>query len=161
MGTPNGLAAFKPVAPGGSGGNGEPAVTLSPVTPTGSEPPQTGTSSPGSSGEAVARTARPAVSALFLTRSALTALRKRPRVAQLGFAFTLNVPARVLVTIAHRFRIRGRVQWRTISTPLSFGARGGSQTRRLSARTALPRGRYRLTVAPEHGAASSIVFWSG
>ncbi len=161
VGTPNGLAAFKPVAPGGSGGNGEPAVTLSPVTPTGSEPPQTGTSSPGSSGEAVARTARPAVSALFLTRSALTALRKRPRVAQLGFAFTLNVPARVLVTIAHRFRIRGRVQWRTISTPLSFGARGGSQTRRLSARTALPRGRYRLTVAPEHGAASSIVFWSG
>jgi hypothetical protein len=158
VGTPNGLAAFQPAVPGGSGGQA--ALTPAPPSPSGSETPPSGTSSPGSRGEAVV-TARPAVSALFLTRSALTALRKRPRLAQLGFAFTLNVPARVRVTVARRIRVRGRMLWRTISAPLSFGARGGSQTRRLSARTPLPHGRYRLTIAPEHGAGKSIVFWSG
>jgi hypothetical protein len=157
VGTPNGLAAFKPPV---SGGGGQPALTPAPPPALGSEPPPTGTSSPGSSGEAPAA-AKPAVSALFLTRSALTALRKRPRVAQLGFAFTLNVPARVRVTLARRVRLRGRMQWRTISAPLAFSARGGSQARRFSGRTPLPHGRYRLTVAPEHGASSSIVFWSG
>jgi hypothetical protein len=159
VGTPNGLAAFQPAVPGGSGG--QPALTPAPPATSGSEPPPSGTSSPGGSGEAPPAAAKPAVSALFLTRSALTALRKRPRVAQLGFAFTLNVPARVRATIARRVRVRGRLQWRTISAPLSFSARGGSQTRRLSARTPLPHGRYRLTVTPEHGAARSIVFWSG
>ncbi len=158
VGTPNGLAAFKPAVPGGSGG--QPAVIPAAPAASGSEPPPTGTSSPGGGDEAPV-TAKPAVSALFLTRSALTALRKRPRVAQLGFAFTLNVSALVRVTFARRVRVRGRLQWRTISTPLSFSARGGSQTRRLTARTLLPHGRYRLTVAPEHGAGRSIVFWSG
>ncbi len=157
VGTPNGLAAFKPAVPGGSGG--EPAVTPAPVTPSGSEPPPTGTSSPGTnSGGGVEAVTAPAVSSLSLTRSALAALRKRPRLAKLGFAFTLNVPARVRVAVARRVRVHGRLQWRTISAPLSFSARGGAQTRRLSARTPLPRGRYRLTLAPEHGAARSIVF---
>jgi len=157
VGTPNGLAAFRPPVPGGGGG--EPAVTPAPPVASGSEPPPTGTSSPGIVGAAAVLT--PAVSALSLTRSALTALRKRPRVSKLGFAFALNMAARVRVTVARRVRVRGRMQWRTVSAPLSFSAHGGTQTRRLSGRAALPRGRYLLTVIPEHGAAESIVFRIG
>ncbi len=160
VGTPNGLAAFKPAVPGG-GGNGEPAIVTAPApAPTsGSETPPTGTSSPGASGAAAVPT--PTVSALSLTRRALTALRKRPRVSKLGFAFTLNVPARVHATLARRVRVHGHMRWRAISTPLSFSARGGTQTRQLIGRAVLPRGRYLLTVAPERGAGRSIVFRLG
>jgi hypothetical protein len=156
VGTPNGLSAFRPPVPGGGG---QPAVTPAPSVTPGSEPPPTGTSSPGAdSGGVAAAVTTPAVSSLSLTRGALAALHKRPRLTKLGFAFTLNVPARVRVAVARRVREHGRMRWRTISAPLSFSARGGSQTRRLSARTRLPRGRYRLTVAPESGAGRSIVF---
>lgn len=159
VGTPNGLGAFRPPVPGGGG---QPTVTPAPAVTPGSEPPPTGTSSPGAdSGGVVAAVTTPAVSSLSLTRGALAALHKRPRLTKLGFAFTLNVPARVRVAVARRVRDRGRMRWRTISAPLSFSARGGSQTRRLSARTRLPRGRYRLTVAPESGAGRSIVFRIG
>jgi hypothetical protein len=159
VGTPRALAAFRPPVPGGGGG--EAAVTPAPA-PTSApleEAPPTGTSSPGTSiGGVVAAVTTPAISALSLTRGALAALHKRPRSTKLGFAFTLNVPARVRVAVARRVREHGRMRWRTISAPLSFSARGGSQTRRLSARTRLSRGRYRLTVAPESGAGRSIVF---
>jgi hypothetical protein len=161
VGTPNALAAFRPPVPGGSGGQAAVTPAPAPTPAPAEEAPPTGTSSPGaSSGGGVAAVSTPIVSSLSLTRAALAALHKRPRLTKLGFAFTLNVPARVRVTVARYVRVRGRMQWRTISAPLSFSARGGSQTRRLSARTPLPRGRYRLTVAPEHGAARSIVFWS-
>lgn len=156
VGTPNGLAAFLPPAPGGGG---EPAVTPAPTTTPGGEPPPSGTSSPGTVGAAAVLT--PAVSALSLTRGALTALRKRPRVSKLGVAFTLNTPARVRVTVARQVRVRGRAKWSTVSVQLSFSARGGTQTRRLIGRAALRRGRYLLTVAPEHGLARSIVFRIG
>lgn len=158
VGTPNGLAAFRPPVPGG-GGAGEPAVTPAPAPAPGSEPAPSGTSSPGTGETAAALT--PAVSALSLTRSALTALRKRPRVSKLGVAFTLNTSARVRVTVARQVRVRGRAKWSTVSVPLSFSARGGTQTRRLIGRAALRRGRYLLTVAPEHGLARSIVFRIG
>ncbi len=166
VGTPKTLAAFRPPVPGGGGG--EAAVTPAPAPTPASleEAPPTGTSSPGTSiGGVVAAVTTPAISSLSLTRGALAALHKRPRLTKLGFAltrlgfaFTLNVPARVRVAVARRVRAHGRMRWRTISAPLSFSARGGSQTRRLSARTRLPRGRYRLTVAPESGAGRSIVF---
>jgi len=164
VGTPSGLAAFRPPVPGGSGG--QPAVTPAPAPAPAEEAPPTGTSSPGtSSGGGVAAVVTPVVSSLSLTRAALAALHKLPRLTRLGFAltklgfaFTLNVPARVRVAVAHYVRVHGRMRWRTISAPLSFSARGGAQARRLSGRTRLPRGRYRLTVAPEHGAGRSVVF---
>ncbi len=157
VGTPNGLAAFRPPVPGGGGT--EPAVTPAPPPTSGGEPPPSGTSSPGTSGTAAVL--MPAVSALSLTRSALTALRKRPRVSKLGVAFTLNTPARVHVRVARRVRVHGRMRWRTVSVQLSFSARGGAQTRRLIGRVALRRGRYLLTVTPEHGLARSIIFRIG
>jgi hypothetical protein len=159
VGTPRALAAFRPPVPGSGGG--EAAVTPAPApapTPL-EEAPPIGTSSPGtSSGGGVAAVPTPVVSSLSLTRTALAALHKRPPLTKLGFAFTLNVPARVRVAVARYVRVHGRMRWRTITAPLSFSARGGSQVRRLSGRTRLPRGRYRLTVAPQHGAGRSLVF---
>jgi len=155
VGTPDGLAAFRP--PGS--GSGQPALTPAPTPAPVEGAPPTGTSSPGTSsagGAAVAAT--PVVSSLSLTRGALAALRRRPRLTRLGFAFTLNVPARVRVSVARYVRVHGRMRWRTISAPFSFSARSGSQARRLSGSTRLPRGRYRLTVAPEGGTGRSIVF---
>jgi hypothetical protein len=160
VGTPNGLAAFRSPVPGGGGsgsGGNEAAVTQAPsgLSPA---PPPTGTSSPGST-DTISPSATPIVSALSLTRSAITALKhKRPKVSKVGFAFTLNAPSRVRVTIAKRVRVHGRFQWHVISAPLSISAHGGAQTRRLSGRASLPKGSYRLTVTPTHGAARSISF---
>jgi Subtilase family len=161
VGTPNGLAAFKPPVPGGGG---EPSVVTAPASSP-SEPPPTGTSSPGTtagtSGSGTGASATPVVSALSITRTALAALRRHASLAKLGFAFTLSLPARVRVTLARRVRVRGRMQWRSVSAALTFGARAGAQTHRFSGHTALPRGRYLLTVAPERGASKSIVFKLG
>jgi hypothetical protein len=157
VGTPNGLAAFQPPTGGGhNSGGATPAVTTAPAV----SPPATGTSSPG-----VVSTTSPSppiVSALSLTRSAMAALNhKRPKVSRVGFAFTLNAVARVRVTIAERVRVRGHFKWKTITAPLTFTAARGAQTRRLTGRTALPPGRYRLTLAPERGTARSLLFQIG
>jgi subtilase family protein len=155
VGTPNGLAAFQPpVNGGGSGGGAEPAVTPAPGIVS---PPASGTSSPGA--VAATPTSAPVVSALKLTRSALAALtRPRAKVSKVGYAFTINAAARVRVTIAKRIRVRGHLRWKTISAPITFTTARGSHTGRLTGRTALPRGQYRLTLTPERGTARSIAF---
>jgi hypothetical protein len=157
VGTPNGLAAFQvPVSGGNRGGGVAPAVTTAPAV----SPPATGTSSPGTAGTANA--SPPIVSALSLTRSAMAALNhKRPKVSKVGFAFTLNAAARVRVTIAKRVRVHGHFKWKTISAPLTISATKGAQTRRLTGHTALPPGRYRLTLTPERGTARSLLFQIG
>jgi subtilase family protein len=155
VGTPNGLAAFQPPTSGsGAGGGAEPAVTTAPsVVPS----PPGGTSSPGTTSGALA--AAPVVSALSLTRTAMAALtHRRAKVSKVGFAFTLNAAARVRVTIAKRVRSHGHFAWKTISAPLTITGARGAQTRRLAGRAALPPGRYRLTLRPEHGTARSISF---
>jgi hypothetical protein len=155
VGTPNGLAAFQPPISGsGAGGGLEPAVTPAPSIVS---PPATGTSSPGA--VAAVPISTPVVSALKLTRSALAALtRPRAKVSKVGYAFTINAAARVRVTIAKRVRVHGHLQWKTISSPITFTTARGSHTARLTARTALPRGQYRLTLTPERGTARSIAF---
>jgi subtilase family protein len=164
VGTPNGLAAFRPPL---AGGGGTSAVSTTGQAPpvAGVEPPVSGTSSPGTASGAgagkgaLART--PVVSGLSITRRALAALRRHPRLSQLGFAFTLNAPARVHVTLSRRVRVNGRMRWRAVSAPLAYTAPSGRQSRRLSGRAALPHGRYLLTVSPEHGVARSIVLRIG
>jgi hypothetical protein len=164
VGTPNGLAAFRPPLSGA--GETSAVLTTGQAPPAaGAQPPVGGTSSPGTTsgagaGEAAGAPA-PVVSALSITRRALSALRRHRRVSRLGFAFTLNVPARVHVTLSRRVRVQGRMRWRAVSAPLAFAAPGGRQTRRLNGRTALPRGRYLLTVSPDRGAGRSIVFRIG
>jgi Subtilase family len=158
VGTPNGLAAFRPPLGGGATPAVTPGQPPAPGAP-GSEPPATGTSSPGTSGATTA--AAPVVSALGIRRRALAALRRHPRLSRLGFTFTLSMPARVRVTLARRVRVHGRMQWRAVATPLVFPAHAGPQTHRLSGRAPLARGRYLLTLAPERGAARSTVFQIG
>ncbi|HEX3909112.1 MAG TPA: hypothetical protein VHW67_00230 [Solirubrobacteraceae bacterium] len=158
VGTPNGVAAVQPPVPGGVSSQTAVGTTPKAASPA---PPVTGASSPGAKGSPGTSSAAPVVSALGLTRSAIAALRKRPRISRLGIAFTLNVAAHLRVTLARRVRVHGRLQWRTVSASPSLAARRGRQTRRLSGRAALARGRYMLTVAPERGAARSIVFQIG
>ena len=155
VGTPNGLAAFQPPVSGsGSSGGAEPTVTPAPSIVA---PPATGTSSPGAVATAPAST--PIVSALKLTRSALAALtRPRAKVSKVGYTFTINAAARVRLTIAKRIRVHGHLRWKNISAPITFTTGRGSHTARLTGRTALPRGRYQLTLTPERGTARSIVF---
>jgi hypothetical protein len=157
VGTPNGLAVFQPPTSGGhSSGSVTPAVTTAPAV----SPPATGTSSPGTA--STASPSPPILSALSLTRSAIAALNhRRPKVSKVGFAFTLNAVTRVRVTIAKRVRVHGHFKWKTISAPLTFTAARGAQTHRLSGRTALPPGRYRLTLSPERGTARSLLFQIG
>jgi hypothetical protein len=154
VGTPNGLAAFQPPVSGsGAGGGVEPAIAPAPSIVS---PPASGTSSPGSVAPPVAA---PIVSALKLTRTALAALtRPRAKVSKVGYSFTINAAARVRVTIAKRVRVHGHLQWKTVATPLTITTARGSHTGRLSGRTALPRGQYRLTLTPERGTARSIAF---
>jgi hypothetical protein len=158
VGTPNGLRAFQPPVPGGdSGGGVEPAIAPAPSVVS---PPASGTSSPGSA--AAAPAPAPIVSALKLTRSALAALtRPRAKVSKVGYSFTINAAARVRVTIARRIRVHGHLRWRTISAPITFTTARGSHTGRLTGRTALARGQYRLTLTPERGTARSIAFQIG
>ncbi len=166
VGTPHGVLAFAPPGtvslaneesgePSPSGGSGA----------SGAQPP-TGTSSPGTSSPgtvvppaAAAAPATPVLSALSLTRRAKAALnRKRAKLSKVGFAFTLSAPARVRVTIYRRVRAHGRVQWRLVSSPATIAASGGAQSRRLSGSATLVPGSYRLTLAPERGAPTSIAF---
>jgi hypothetical protein len=159
VGTPNGLAAFQP--PTSGGGSDEGSEPTAAPTPGVVSPPASGTSSPGTSTVTPAA-APPILSALSLTRNAMAALNhRRAKVSKVGFAFTLNAAARVRVTIAKRVRVHGRVTWKTISAPLTITAPRGSQIRKLTGRTALAPGHYRLTLTPEHGTARSVSFQIG
>ncbi len=160
VGTPNGLLAFAPsgTLPNASEG-GEPTAGSA----AGPAPAPTGTSSPGTvasgAGAGAGAAITPVLSRLTLTRSARAALaRRRLKLSKLGFAFTLNAPARVRVMIYRYTRVHGRMVWKAVSSPLTIAAGGGAQSRRLGGGATLAAGRYRLTVAPERGAAKSIVF---
>jgi len=105
----------------------------------------------------------PILSALALLRSATAALhRSRPKVSQVAFAFTLNVAARVRVTLAKRISAHGRrIRWQTLPDTLTIAGARGRDRARLSARGRLAPGRYRLTLKPAHGAARTLTFQIG
>jgi Subtilase family len=159
VGTPNGLLAFAPsgTLPSASEESGEASTGSTDAT---QEP--TGTSSPGTPAPlpaTSAATATPFVSSLSLTRSAKAALvHGHPKLSKVGFAFTLNTPARVRVAIFRRMRVHGQVLFKRVFVPTTIVAAGGAQSRRLSGSAALAPGTYRLTLQPEHGVASSISF---
>ena len=62
------------------------------------------------------------------------------------------------IVLTKRIRVHGRLRWKSISAPITFTTARGSHTARLTARTALARGQYRLTLTPERGTARSIAF---
>lgn len=162
VGTPNGVLGFAPRGsiPGAVEETGQAAAGAG-AGATGVQPPPTGTSAPGADAptSTAAAPPTPVVSALSLTRNAKAALnRGRPKLSKLGFAFTLNAPARLRVTVYRRVRIHGRLQWKAVSGPSTIVASGGAQSRRLTGSAALVAGQYRLTLQPEHGAVRSIAF---
>jgi hypothetical protein len=165
VGTPHGVSAFLPGSPGeerAAGTSQAPPAAPAPATPPAETP--SGATAGGSAGN----TAPPpparstvVVSRLALTTSAAQALaRRHVRLSRLGFAFAINLPARVRVTLARRTGTGARARWRALRGSLSFDAPAGSNRRRLTGRGELPRGVYRLTISPQGGAPRSIVFWA-
>jgi hypothetical protein len=110
----------------------------------------------------VSGTAKIELTAFALTPTALLALdRARPKVSSVAFAFTLSAAARVRATLAKLVRARGRNRWETLPGALTFVAVEGHNRRSLTSRDALTSGRYRLTLAPQGGAARTLTFQVG
>jgi hypothetical protein len=104
----------------------------------------------------------PILSAPALRRTAAAALRRgKPRVSRIAFAFTLNVAARVRVSLAKQVTVHGRVRWQTLPYSRTLAGAAGRNSAHLSARGALAPGRYRLTLAPALGASRSLAFGVG
>ncbi|MGD0453255.1 MAG: S8 family serine peptidase [Solirubrobacteraceae bacterium] len=109
-----------------------------------------------------ATTAFVRVSALALTLKALIALNtSRPKIAQIGFTFTINVAAHLVVSLQKRVVKHGHARWQAFTHPLTIAASSGRNSRRLARHGALSNGTYRLTLTPVHGSARSIVFKIG
>lgn len=101
----------------------------------------------------------PILSAPALTKTATAALNHgRPEVSRVAFAFTLNVAARVRVTLAKLVVMHGRHRWQTLPYSLTIAGAPGRDRARLNAHGTLTSGRYRLTLAPAHGVARSLTF---
>jgi hypothetical protein len=156
VGTPNGIGAFQTTSQ---------ALTreASPAQSPQQLAPSSTVAAPAATPSSVVHPPPvPTLSALALTRSAIVALnRVRPRVLQVSFAFTLNVGARVRVTLARRVRVHGRTLWRTVSPALLISAPAGRASRHLAGRAPLGHGRYQLTLTASGGNAASIVFQIG
>ena len=136
---------------GGAGASGNPPVAV-PIDAVSPGPP----SSAGSSAVV------PILSAPALARGATAALhRRRPRVSRVAFAFTLNMAARVRVTLAKRVSAHGRTRWQTLPVTLTIAGARGRDRARLSGHGRLAPGRYRLTLRPAHGTARTLTFSSG
>jgi hypothetical protein len=184
VGTPDGIAAFEPTLsePGGKGGgSGSPGAeeaakeTSKATGGEGSEAPSgpsggaAGGSATGAETSAAVASVSgslsgssplaPALSGLSLTHNAIVALRRhRPAVSRVSFAFLITTAARVRVTLAKLVGVRGRGRWQLQGSSLTITATRGRNSRHLSGRNALAAGRYRLTLAPAHGAARSLTF---
>jgi hypothetical protein len=171
VGTPDGIAAFQPPegeAPqfegSGEAGEGEGSVGAgsTPSSGQGASGTANASAAGGSPGTGAPTAAGPRsvqLSRLALSASALTAIRGvRPRASQVGFAFTLNIAARLRASLARRVRARGRTRWQQLPSPLVITALGGRNHRHLVGRGLLKPGVYRLTLAPVGGAPRSLVF---
>ncbi len=181
VGTPNGIAAFEPLAKGGNGGGEESSSSEAAGTREGGHAPEAppaggsaggGAPSAGTGAQASSTAgltgsggstgaARPVIrlSRLTLTARAALALRHgRPKISRLGFAFTISAAARVRVTLSRRVRVRGRVRWQVVPSSITFNASAGVNRRHLAGRSSLAPGLYRLTLAPLGGIAGSLLF---
>jgi hypothetical protein len=169
LGTPAGITAFQAVEgggeePTGSGEGGEGTGPGGGDTDGTSSGPSASASGGGSS-SSVTVTATPTgtpsiqLSGLALTLKALIALNtSRPKVAQIGFTFTITVAAHVRVSLERRVARHGHALWRALRHPLTIAAASGRNSRRLGGHGVLSGGTYRLTLTPVDGAARSIVF---
>ncbi len=115
---------------------------------------------PGAAGQALQGHVR--LSGLALTLKAILALNtSRPRLPQLSFAFTSNLPVRVRVSLQKLLRRGRHARWAAFGHALEIAAKSGRNTQRMSGRGVLSSGSYRLTATPAGGAARSVVFRIG
>jgi hypothetical protein len=151
LGTPDGIGAFEP-----TGVPETPPVTeLPPVPP---KPPVPATATAPFTGAPLV----PALSSLSLTRSAIIALnRRRPKVSQLNFTFTITAIARVHVTLSKRVRVKKRGLWRPLPDSMTITALTGPNRHALRGHSVLAAGNYELTLAPVNGTARSLTFQIG
>jgi hypothetical protein len=129
-------------------GEGSPASTLTPSSPSGAHP-------------APAR-----ISHLALSVGALAALRraggKAPvALSQLAFRYSLSRADRVRVTLARLVSSGGRERWRSLGEALELHGRAGANRGHLRGSATLAPGRYRLTLAPVDGRPRSLVLTLG
>jgi hypothetical protein len=161
VGTPNGILAFQPTSAGEE--SGTPGSEGAPAAQTGA-----GGVPPAAAGPPVSTAAPPApgasarISRLALTPGARVALgRGHAMLSQLGFAFSINLPARLHATLAKRVSSHGRTRWQSLRGSANFNVAGGYNRRRLRGRSRLSAGLYRLTLSPVRGPARSILFRVG
>ncbi len=163
VGTPHGIAAFQPTGKaaepepkgGGSGGGSE--GPASGGQPSGTSPAPTTPTPIAPKAPAAAQ-----IFALTLTLNAVIALNgSHPKVSQISFTFTINVDTTVRLTVSKRVRIHHHARWKPIGHALSATAFAGRNAWRLTGSRKLKPGRYRITLAPLHAAARSIVFSIG
>ncbi len=150
VGTPNGVLGFVP-------GQHEAQPEATPATGGGSQRTATAPAPPAPAVTAPPPAVR--LTALALTAPALSALRSRhatPR--SIVFAFVINVPAKVRITLVRRVRSHGHTRWVAAGRAATIAAAAGRNVRRLSGGTRLRRGLYRLTLTPASGASRSITF---
>ena len=99
---------------------------------------------------------------LSLTLRALIALNSRhPHVSQVGFQFSSTVAGRVTVTLSRRRRSHRRLVWAGAARAMSLTVPVGRSSHHLGGRSQLPAGVYRLTIAPTHGPARTLLFQIG
>ena len=175
VGTPNGLAAFDPTSEE-EARTEESGETQSSAPAQGGPPLEAkpGAAAPRRGGGGRPRRRHPhrqVERARAHHEGDLALNRARPKASQVGFTFTLSNEARVVVTLARRVRVKVRTMtrdrrahvtvrtvWKPSFKPLTILAPRGRSSRNLSPRKSLAPGSYRLTLAPAHGAARSIVF---
>lgn len=170
VGTPDGIGAFEGPGSEVEAPGSEPASEEAPLV-SASAP---STPAPGASGTAPAGSApaspspappsspssppTPKISLLSLTRKASTALEHRwPSLAQIGFAFKINTSARVRASLEKRGRSHGHTSWHAMRGSVTLSASSGRNSGRLSGRSPLGAGIYRLTLRPLAGAPRSIL----
>jgi hypothetical protein len=149
-------------ASGGSGGGGSSTGDSSTGVSNAAASSSGGTSGNPSSTTTSSTSGRPTtikLTAFALTPTALLALnRARPKVSSVRFAFVLSAAARVRATLAKLVRVHGHSRWVSVPGALTFSAAKGRNQRHLTSSDRLASGRYRLTLAPQHGSARSITF---
>jgi hypothetical protein len=186
VGTPNGIAAFRPVE--GSSGTEEPeekskeepveepeekpkeapteghptepgSTSVLPTTPSTSLPSGTPESpATQTTAKTQSRKQPPRIAKLELTARARSALRSSaPEVSQIGFSFVLDRGALVHALLEQRVQ-RGRHSgWRVLPVALRFYANAGHFDRKLRGRSSLPPGLYRLVLSAAGGNSRSVL----
>ncbi|HEU0250424.1 MAG TPA: hypothetical protein VFR48_06850 [Solirubrobacteraceae bacterium] len=97
------------------------------------------------------------VSRLELTAKAKTALRQEITLtSSLSFSFTLSASTKLEVTLVRQAAGHGQTGWRQLPDSLVLKARQGHTVASLAGHNRLTPGRYRLTITPAGGQASSI-----